>query len=284
MKKILLKLFSGILCILLTLSLFITLISMVIGFNLNIKSVNRYILSSGYINMIYDKILEKIYNYADINNLPHEIFGVLAKNEFMTSDIYEYMISMNSEEISNKYIIDINKKEEILKTEIKRYVLDNMTLTEAQRTNIDKNIESFVQECMTIYKNNIKSSMLEKSSKYIKFIDKYHILVYMVLILIDLLIFYTLINIQKWKHRGYRYSLYSVLGAELMMLMIAGYLLFCNIIDRVTVVSKELNSLVTEVLNGMLVSVYISILVLAMLILIDMYFYVKKKEKVVGLH
>ncbi|MBP0979296.1 MAG: hypothetical protein J6C55_01455 [Oscillospiraceae bacterium] len=281
MKKKAIKFTSSLICFILTLCLFLTFVFVSIGFNFRSKSLNKYISSSGYSNGISEKILDKLYNLADTNNLPHEIFDNFVNADLMASDIYDYMVSISSQDSTNSgYIKNINNKKQELTKKVKDYVISNIKLSDRQLTEIDKNIETFVDECILIYKNNIKSNILETAFKYIKFIDKYFVVILLILIFIDIIIILVLINSQSWKHRGYRYSLYSLISCELMLTNLISYISLSNIINRLNILSKELNSLVVEILNNCLFNLYISEIILFVLIGFNIYFYKKEKKKV----
>ena len=277
-KEVLMIFLNGALCLLLTISLSLTCILSAVGFNLNKGMLNKHIIASGYNNIISSKILDRLNNYADINNLPHEIFDGFIGIEYMSSDIYEYIVAMSDGKNNKKYINDINNRRSILASKVKQYVSENMDLTDEQKATINDDVNNFVDKCATVYINNLKSNILEKSFRYINFIDKYITLIIIILLLVDCLLIYTLVSIQKWKHKGYRYILYSLIGSELTMIALAGYFSINNIINRIAIVSQEIYSLVTTILKGCLLTIYISILILAVLIVLDIILYVKKRE------
>lgn len=277
-KKTIVIFLSGILCLLLTLCLSLTCVLSSIGFNLNKRVLNKHIISSGYNNIISSKILDKLYNYADINNLPHDIFDGFVGFEYMSSDAYEWIVSMSNGQDNKKYINEINNRKSILADKVKQYTLENMNLTDEQKATIDDNINNFVDKCVTVYINNLKSNILEKSFKYISFIDRYIKLIIIILLLVDCLIIYALISIQEWKHKGYRYILYSLISAELTVITLAGYLSINNIINRIAIVSQEIYNLVTTVLKGCLLNIYIWIVIFAILIITDIILYTKERK------
>lgn len=281
-KKNIVKITSIILCLFLSTSLLMTVLFISIGANLSYKSLNKYIVLSGYSRNLSDKILDKLYNIADINHIPHEIFDDFIDASFMTNDIYEYIISMSQNNKDNNNIIKLNNKKEELAEKIKNYALNNMELTEGQIQNLDKNTDELVDECVLIYQNNMKSVFLEKLYSYSTILNKYFILVSVVLIVIDVLIYIILIIIQKWKHRGYRYNLYSLTSCEIIMVVSVLYLLANNIINRLAIVSKELYNLVVVVLNGVLGGIYIFIIVFAILIALSAVLYKSKKNNVIS--
>lgn len=279
-KKNIVKITSIILCFLLSTSLLMTVLFVSIGANLSHKSLNKYIVLSGYSRNLSDKISDKLYNIADINHIPHEIFDDFVDSSFMTNDIYEYIIAMSENNKDNKNIIKLNNKKEELAEKIKNYALNNMELTEGQMQNLDKNTDELVDECVLIYQNNMKSVFLEKLYDYSNILNKYFILISVTLILIDAVIYVTLIFIQKWKHRGYRYNLYSLTSCEIVMVVSVLYLLVNNIINRLAIVSKELYNFVVVVLNGVLGGIYIFIIVFAILIALTAVLYKSKKNNV----
>ena len=170
MKKNLTKIFSLVISCLLSVCLLITFVFASIGINLTNKSLNKYLISSGYNQIVSQKILEKLHNFADINNLPHEIFDEFVNMEFATNNIYEYIISISNDSQDNKYISDISKKKKNLAEKVKNYSLSHMNLTLQQQENIDKITEDFVDNCAEIYKTSLKSNFLEKLFVYTKFI------------------------------------------------------------------------------------------------------------------
>ena len=281
MKKKAIKFTSSLLCFILTLCLFLTFSFVSIGFNFNSKSLNKYISSSGYSNGISEKILDNLYNLADTNNLPHEIFNNFVDVDSMASDIYDYMVSIYSQDSTNsEYIKNINNKKQDLTQKVKDYVVSNMKLSDRQLTERDKNIETFDDECVLIYKNNIKSNILETAFKYIRLVDKYFFVISGLLIFVDIIIILVLINFQSWKHRGYRYSLYSLISCAFMLTNLTSYISLSNIINRLNILSKELNSLVVEILNNCLFNLRISAIILCVLSGFVFYFYKKEKKKV----
>lgn len=280
-KKKIITIRSSLLCLVSTLLLFFMFIFISVGVNLNSKSLNKYISLSGYSSGISEKILEKLYNLADTNNLPHEIFEGFVDVDSTASNIYEYIVSIYSQDnIDSEQVSNINNKKQVLSQKIKDYIVANMFLSDRQMLELDKNIETFVDECILIYKNNIKSNILELAFKYIAFVDQYFFVILISLIFVNIFIFLFLVSCQKWKHRGFRYSLYSLIACELMLIILSSYISISNIINRLNILSKELNNLAVLILDRCIFNIYISEIVILALIGFNIYFYKKEKKKV----
>ena len=280
MKKIIVNIFSCILSLLLTVTIFFTFVCISIGVNVNSKALNKFIISSGYSKSMSNKILTQLYYYADINGLPHNIFDDFVDLDFISGEIYDYIVSVSKNENKSKYIADINNKKIELEAKIKEYAIANMNLTELQKSKLDKDVSDFVEQCANVYINGVKSDALKAVSSYIKITDKYFVKTVFLLILADLIILFILIFIQKWKHRGYRNSLYSLIASEIMLAVLVGLILFFNVINRIPIISKELYCLVTNMLNGCLTTLYVSVAILAILIIINIVVYVQSRKKV----
>ncbi len=279
-KKRLLTILSGILCLMLTMSLLALFLFSSVCINFTSKSINRYIISSEYSQNVSSKILEELYSYADINNLPHDIFNEFINLDLFVSNIYEYIVSLSADSVDNKYISDINNRKAHLTQKVKTYVLENMSLTPEQTANIDNIVNDFVNKSADIYINNMKSNILQKMFTYTSFIDKYYLIIFVALILLTLAISSVLIFTQKWKHKGYRHILYCLISSDLTMILLILYIAFSDLINRITITNRELYILINQILKGCLTGLYISTLIISVLIFVFGYIYVRKRKDV----
>ena len=278
MKNFFIKLISCFISILLTMSLFITILNFVVGLNLNGKSFNKHIASSGYNDIVSKKIIDRLHKYAKIAGLPYTVFDEFANSKSMPIEIYEY-IKLSKE--NKNYLYNLEHKKNLLTTKIKEYVNKNNGITDTQQSSVvDSNIAQFVNQSIEVYKNGMQSNVLIKFIKYINMIDRYFIYSVLAVIVVDCLLIFLLIKIQSWNHRGIRYTLYSFIASEIMILMFIILIVSNNMIDRITVMSQGLYNLITSILNACLNTLYISAVVLACLIVIISLIYAQKKEKV----
>lgn len=210
---------------------------------------------NNYYNEIYEKVTEKVTEVLDKADIPKSV----GKKVFTLKRVYIDEKNYVEQTLNgNKYTINTEK----LKSNLRKYVYqyletENITLTEEIATGVDNVIELSVRE----YERIITFTLADYYQQYKGEFSKYVPIVLGISCGLMVGLSILLLMIHKRKYRGIRYIAYSTLGAALMNLLPAVYLLLSKKYERIQVQPKYYqNFLVSHIQSDLNMFIYVSIM------------------------
>lgn len=210
---------------------------------------------SNYYNEIYEKVIENVTEVLGKADIPKSV----GKKVFTLKRVYIDEKNYVEQTLNgNKYTIDTEK----LKSNLEKYVYqyletENIMLTEEIATGVDNVIELSVRE----YERIITFTLADYYQQYKGEFSKYVPIVLGISCGLMVGLSILLLMIHKRKYRGIRYIAYSTLGAALMNLLPAVYLLLSKKYEGIQVQPKYYqNFLVSHIQSDLNMFIYVSIM------------------------
>ena len=210
---------------------------------------------SNYYNEIYEEVTENVTEILDKADIPKSV----GKKVFTLKRVYIDEKNYVEQRINgNKYTIDTEKLKSSLEKCVYQYLeTENITLTQEITAGVDNVIELSIRE----YERTISFTLADYYQQYKGEFTKYVPIVlgmscgFMIGLSVLLLI------IHKRKYRGVRYIAYSTLGAVLMNVLPAAYLLLSKKYEGIQAQPEYYrNFLVSHIQSDLNVFIYVSIM------------------------
>lgn len=259
-KKWIKRIISIILSFLLT--VIFTVVSIVLGIYVGFLNENRLLDGLNYKDY-YSSVEKSFYeNAKDVTipiGLPEEVLDGIVESEKIHSDVKEYVVSSVN---GQSFVIVTDDLRDKLEQNVRKYFEESGSIMSVEQENT---IPEYTQLIADEYLNAVKVPVVSYFNQLKVLFQKMLLVLLPVCIVLTAIIIFILIRMQKWKHRGIRYIVYSTLSTCIMVALPGIVALSSGFYKKLNIASDYLYyALVKYISNGLWVFIYFAIIWMAL--------------------
>lgn len=230
-------------------SVFLTILVVFICLSLTVFSENFIIntMDDDYFASEQEELVINVQNIAASSHFPDTVFDDLFTQSMIKQDTTEYVQAIMG---GITYTFDSTEVEQLLRTRFTQYAQENGLAITSETA-----LDTLVASCAEVYKNQVNSvPFLQYFAPIRKQFDKVFAIALIALTGFLILISLFLFSIQPFRHRAFRYIIYSLFGSALMVIIPPAFLLLQGDYMLITLEPDYVKSLFVTLIRTTLVS------------------------------